>query len=310
MSESVVGDVQKGMRVIDRGTAEAVNAMLEMRFGNLDVEGGADAMMEGVFKYGDPSYAPEVSYEIEDDLGQLLMRHPQDVRQLKSRKESKWQVCFNDEVPLDLELHVASGTTVINLSDTYLTSLKSKVGSGRFAAALNGSMDSLTRVAFRTVSGRTDAILNGTFSKLADCTVSSASGLVAVALGGAFPNLGSLDIKTASGTVDLGLAGEYPALQQISVDTVSGVGALNFVDAAFSDLDLVLNCVSGEHIIRCPSDIGIALQFKSLTGQIEAPSFERVEGMFVNNLYGKAATTLMIRIFSVSGRISVQLGSA
>ncbi len=310
MSENVSDHLEKDAIAIDHGAAKTVSAMLEMSFGSLEVGGGADMMMEGEFEYGDPSYKPEVSYDIEGEIGRLLMRHPNNVRQLASSKQSRWHVSFNEEIPLDLGIHVASGATSVNLSDSHLTALTSKVGSGRFATILNGSMDDLEHVALKTASGRTNAVLNGTFSKLMDYSVSSASGLVAVALGGVFPTLSALDIRTASGTVDLGLAGEYPALERITVDAVSGAGDLNLVDAVFSDLTMVLNCVSGEHIVRCPSDTGVRVQFKSLTGQIEAPDFRRVEGMFVNELYGKTETTIAISVSSVSGRVSVQLGSA
>jgi predicted membrane protein len=90
---------------------------------------------------------------------------------------------------------------------------------------------------------------------------------------------------------------------------VSGTADLNFLEGAFSDLRVVLNCVSGEHIIRCPRDIGVGLHFKSLTGQIKAPALRRIKGIFVNDLYGEAETTLEIAVSSVSGRVFVQLGN-
>ncbi len=310
MAEGVTKDLQKDSIVVDRGAAVNVNARLAMSFGSLDVTDGAEAMMEGAFEYGDPSYKPEMSYDIEGEIGQLILRHPEAIRSLGHSKTSNWHVSFNREIPLDLSLRIASGNASVILSDTHLTALRSKVGSGRFAATLNGSMDALEHVALKTASGKTQAVLNGTFDKLTDYAVSSASGRVALALGGSFPALDVMDVKTASGTVDFGLAGEYPALERISIDTVSGAGALNFVDASFSNVTLVLNCVSGAHIVRCPTDIGVGLRFKSLTGRLEAPGFDRVEGMFVNELYGKTETTMEISVSSVSGRVSVQLGSA
>jgi len=294
---------------IERGAAESVNAMLEMGFGSLDIQGGADAMMEGIFEYGDSAHKPNVSYEIEDDLGRLTVCQPKDVKRFGSEKQSSWSVFFNREVPLDLDLKVASGATSVDLSETKLTALRSKVASGQFATTLTGSMNLLERIVLRTASGRTDAILNGAFPKLADCAVSSASGIATIALGGTFPVLDTLDVRTASGAVDLGLAGDYPALGCISIDAVSGTVDLNLVDATFSGMNLVLNCVSGEHVIRCPRVIGIGIRFNSLTGQITAPDFRRVKGMFVNDLYDGAETPLEINVSSVSGRISVQLGS-
>ena len=310
MTEGVTNHMQKDTIVLDREAAERVQALLEMGFGRLNITDGADAMMEGVFAYGDPSYKPEVSYGVRDNIGRLIMHQPQKMGRSIARDHSDWKVSFNKGIPLDLDIRVASGETSVNLSEAHLTALASKVGSGKFATTLTGTMDSLAHVVMKTASGRTHAVLNGTFPKLENYSVSSASGIVTTALGGTFSELGTLDVRTASGTVDLGLAGAYPALRRITIDTVSGAGDLNLVDAAFSDLTLALNCVSGAHVIRCPCDVGVGLHFKSLTGQIDAPALHRVKGMFVNDLYGDAETTLEISISSVSGRVSVQLSEA
>mgnify|MGYP006286746179 CR=1 FL=1 len=308
MLEGNTSHLQRSTLSVERDAKERVDALLEMGFGRLEITDDADVLMDGIFEYDDPLYKPEVSYNAEDEVGRLIVRQPKAATRSTLEDRSRWQLSFGEEVPLDLDVHVASGDTSVALKRTHLTALRTKVGSGKFAAHLSDAMDSLEHVAFKTASGRIRAVMDGAFPKLADCTASSASGVVTLSLKGTFPTMETLRIDTASGSTDLELVGTYPALNCIAIDTVSGVGDLNLADATFSDLVLVLNCVSGKYVIRCPQGIGVGLSVKSLTGQIEAPAFHRVGGKYMNERYGQVEATLEIDLSSVSGRVSVQLG--
>src|ERR687897_3306981 len=66
-----VGDMQRQSESVDLDNAQSVVAQLRMGAGELNLTGGADALMEADFAYNVAEWKPEVNYEVSGDAGEL-----------------------------------------------------------------------------------------------------------------------------------------------------------------------------------------------------------------------------------------------
>jgi hypothetical protein len=66
-----VGEMQRDSQKIQPKNAQSVGAHLKMGAGELNVTGGADALMEADFSYNVADWKPDVSYEVSGDTGEL-----------------------------------------------------------------------------------------------------------------------------------------------------------------------------------------------------------------------------------------------
>jgi hypothetical protein len=66
-----IGEMQRDSRTVDLENAQSVETELRMGAGELNVSGGADALMEADFTYNVADWKPEVSYDLSGDTGEL-----------------------------------------------------------------------------------------------------------------------------------------------------------------------------------------------------------------------------------------------
>ena len=62
-----VGELQTETRSVEPENAESVRANLRMGIGELNLTGGADALMEADFAYNVSSWQPQANYEVVGD---------------------------------------------------------------------------------------------------------------------------------------------------------------------------------------------------------------------------------------------------
>src|SRR5260370_36433510 len=79
-----------------------------MGAGELNVRGGSAKLMDGEFNYNNPRLKPEVHYDGDDFRGHLQEEEPSGSFHGGSSKY-RWDLRFNDEKPLDMEMHFGAG---------------------------------------------------------------------------------------------------------------------------------------------------------------------------------------------------------
>ncbi len=123
--------------VVDRKDAKAVRMSVQMPAGQLQIEGGAERLMEADF-YQDASWpAPSVDYSVEEGVGTLTINQ-QSAAQLMTNSDNTWKLKVNDEVPLELKVDVGAGRGDLNLSKVDLTRLELNIGAGQANVDLTG----------------------------------------------------------------------------------------------------------------------------------------------------------------------------
>ena len=134
-----VGELQRESRTIQPENARSVFAELQMGAGELNVTGGADALMEADFAYNVADWKPRVNYNVADETGELSVKQGsgQGVN-LGGDARNEWEVRFSDEVPTDLRVEMGAGESNLDLDSLALEGLDLQMGAGTTTVDLTG----------------------------------------------------------------------------------------------------------------------------------------------------------------------------
>lgn len=137
-----VGDLQRESRTIQPENARSVFAELQLGAGELNVTGGADALMEADFAYNVADWKPRVKYEVTGDTGKLSVKQSsgQGVN-LGGDVRNEWEVRLNDEVPTDLRVEIGAGESDLDLDSLALEGLDLQIGAGTTTVDLTGDYE-------------------------------------------------------------------------------------------------------------------------------------------------------------------------
>lgn len=138
-----VGEMQRDSQKVQPENAQSVRAHLKIGAGELNVSGGADALMEAEFAYNVADWKPDVSYDVSGDTGELSVEQGsgQDVRPGGDAR-NEWDVLFSDELPTDLRVQMGAGESSLDLDSLTLTGLDLQMGAGKTTVDLTGDYTS------------------------------------------------------------------------------------------------------------------------------------------------------------------------
>jgi|HubBroStandDraft_5_1064220.scaffolds.fasta_scaffold68955_2 hypothetical protein len=126
-------------RSVELDNSEEVRAELRMGAGELRVRGGAAKLMEARFVYNRLRMRPEVTYHNAAGgfRGHLVVEEPSGVHGGTNRYE--WDLAFNNEKPMDLEVHCGAGESRLDLGDLSLRRVNVEMGVGELHMDLRGA---------------------------------------------------------------------------------------------------------------------------------------------------------------------------
>jgi hypothetical protein len=141
ISTARVGPLQTESQTVERGDADAVRTQIAMGAGDLEVTGGADALLEADFAYNVDEIKPEVEYAD----GTLVVRQPDTdgVPNLLGIGDyrNEWRLRLSDEVPMDLRVNMGAGVCTLRLGGLSLTGLDVDLGAGEYTIDLRGEWE-------------------------------------------------------------------------------------------------------------------------------------------------------------------------
>ena len=137
-----IGDLQRESRSVDLDNAQSERAELKMGAGELNLTGGADALVEGDFAYNVADWKPEVNYDVTGDAGELSVEQGsgEDVP-VGGEVRNEWDLRLNDDVPIDLSVEMGAGESDLDLDSLALTGLDLQMGAGETTVDLTGSYE-------------------------------------------------------------------------------------------------------------------------------------------------------------------------
>jgi len=135
------GRVRSQSEDIDQGGAESVRVEILMGAGKLEIKGGADKLLEGDFTYSYREYAPEIDYRVRGN-GVGLLEVKQEEKpgiRINNNYRNEWELRFNQDVPLDLDVILGAGEGDLDLSQLNLGSFSLQMGAGQANVDLTGA---------------------------------------------------------------------------------------------------------------------------------------------------------------------------
>jgi hypothetical protein len=105
---------------------------MEIPGGEVKIAGGAEALLEAKFEYEKVERASDIDYQVQDRKGtlKLSVANKESWDWDSAGDHNKWDLQFNDEVPLDLSLKVGAMDGNLDLRGLTLQGLRMEVGAG------------------------------------------------------------------------------------------------------------------------------------------------------------------------------------
>src|ERR1035441_7295825 len=129
--DAVTGPLRHESTTIERDASERVHVNLTMGAGTLDVRGGAQKLLNADFDYNVASWRPEVRYTSTGTRGDLTIRQPGTVHNRIGHVKNDWDLALNNDVPMDLNLHLGAGEARLDLGRLSLRDVEVHMGVGK-----------------------------------------------------------------------------------------------------------------------------------------------------------------------------------
>lgn len=124
------GPTQQVEHQIELQDASRVQVTVGFGGGTLNIQGGAENLLDGEFTYNLDDLKPVVEYEKEGEVGKLVIRHQVDALNWDPTVEvrNEWQLNLSDRVPLEMNLDVGGSNGTLELGGLRLTDLDLTAG--------------------------------------------------------------------------------------------------------------------------------------------------------------------------------------
>jgi len=136
-----IGELRTDSHSIDLGDAESVIVDLKMGAGELTIAGGADALVEADLTYNVAAWKPVVDYSVSGERGKLSIQQPKVQNWGVGSYRYEWDLGFNDGVPMDLNVVLGAGKSLLDMRHLSLTRLDLRIGVGDVELDLRGERE-------------------------------------------------------------------------------------------------------------------------------------------------------------------------
>ncbi len=123
---------------VDLGEAESVDVELKMGAGELNVEGGASALLEGTFVSRYERHIPEVTYGVFGKKGKLSIQEKKRRGLRFGSGKNRWDIRLDNRVPMDMKIDLGAGETDLDLRGFQIQRLDIDMGVGAMTLDLSG----------------------------------------------------------------------------------------------------------------------------------------------------------------------------
>lgn len=209
------GPTQHETKSIPLDKSEMVRAEIKIGAGNLKIRGGSSQLVDTDFTYNVPDWKPEVRYDGSGFRGRLTIEQPSHHHGSFGNSKYEWDVRFNNEVPLSLNLNFGAGNAELELGSLSLDQLDIHMGVGNLRLDLKGTPKKDYQVSIHGGIGNATIYLP------------DSAGVVAEARGG----IGSVDAQglRKHGSRYVNEAYENHANVTVRFDIHGGIGSVHLI---------------------------------------------------------------------------------
>jgi len=133
-----VGELKTEAQTIQLGEAKSAEVGIRMAAGELFLQGGAQALMEGSFTSNVERWIPKIDYHLFSNRGILRIEQPKHSGIPLGNSENRWDIRLSNEVPIELNVKLGAGESKLNLQEINLKSLEIDMGVGELTLDLTG----------------------------------------------------------------------------------------------------------------------------------------------------------------------------
>jgi hypothetical protein len=144
-SREPAGPIQHEHQVVELDKSELTRVHLTMGAGQLDVRGGATKLLEADFDYNVPAWKPSVAHHATGTQADLEISQTGQGTTL-GKTENRWQLAFNDAMPMDLIARFGAGEAHLKLGSLALRNVELHMGAGEMEMDLRGNPTKSYRV--------------------------------------------------------------------------------------------------------------------------------------------------------------------
>jgi len=199
-----VGPIQTKSESVEAGAADVVRAEIKMGNGELQIDGGASALMDAEFTYNVDDWQPDVTYTIGGNQGELTVEQPSVENKFPFDLDDVlygWDLRFADNMPLELIITLGGGEADLELDTLQLQSLDFEGGAGSVQIDISGS--TVRILAVKMGAGNVDLDLSGRWQQ--DLTAEIQSGIGSTSL--RLPNDVGVRVEARKGLGEINAAG-------------------------------------------------------------------------------------------------------
>jgi len=132
-------EVHTDSEIVELGGAESARVEINMGAGVLQIDSGAEDLLEAEFTYSQESWRPEVNYAVSGSEGVLSIEQPSVTSVVPGPSlRYEWDLRFNSEVPMEMGIEMGVGGGELELGDLNLRKLDLSVGVGGANISLDG----------------------------------------------------------------------------------------------------------------------------------------------------------------------------
>src|ERR1700681_2000158 len=133
------GPTRHELKSVELDNSEMARVELRMGAGNLNIKGGSPKLVKANFTYNVESWRPEFRYSNTGIHGDLVIEQPSHSGVHGGSTNYVWDLRFNDQKPVDLNIRFGAGEADLNLGGMSLRGLDVEMGVGELKLDLRGN---------------------------------------------------------------------------------------------------------------------------------------------------------------------------
>ncbi|HZX10044.1 MAG TPA: toast rack family protein [Acidobacteriota bacterium] len=134
-----IGELKEDLRTVELGTATSAEIELKFGAGEIEIYGGAEELLEGVFEYNVEQWRPEIDHQVRDSRAFLSIRQGDSTGIPAGKGKNSWEIYLNEQIPIDLIMDMGAGEGDLNFEDIDLRSLEVDMGVGDIKVDISGT---------------------------------------------------------------------------------------------------------------------------------------------------------------------------
>lgn len=155
----IPGKIQEEAILVEKDQAKALEVDIDFGLGEMSLTGGAEEWVEGSASYNMEKLAPQVSYTIKKDRGEIVIEHKNTAKSKLSKVKNSWTMQLNNDVPIDLTVETGASKANLDLQGLQLENLEVEAGVGDVMVNLGGDWHKSFTTNIETGVGKTTVIL-------------------------------------------------------------------------------------------------------------------------------------------------------